>query len=66
LNKPFEIVDDTEKEILAKIGSGELEIIKRFSNQISFEAGLYDVWINIDFGGEFNLLLVIISVNLLS
>jgi hypothetical protein len=56
LNQAFEIVDDDEKRILEKIGNGEMNIVKRFSDQISFEAGLYDVWLNIDFEEEFDLL----------
>ncbi|MDD4251322.1 MAG: hypothetical protein PHX27_03990, partial [Candidatus ainarchaeum sp.] len=56
LNTVFEMTDDTEKAILTKIMNGEIDVVKRFSTQASFEAGLYDAWMNIDFGGDFDLL----------
>lgn len=49
LTTPLQIISEEERKILEYIKSGKLSITKRFSNQEQVEAGLYDVWFNIDF-----------------
>ncbi|MFA5763578.1 MAG: carboxypeptidase-like regulatory domain-containing protein [archaeon] len=51
----FQVIDNDEMSILEKLTSGKISVVKRFSNQTSFEAGLYDVWYNIDFLDDFDI-----------
>jgi hypothetical protein len=51
----LQVIDNDEIAILNKLTSGKINVVKRFSNQTSFEAGLYDVWLNIDFLDTFDI-----------
>ncbi len=56
LNRAFEVISEDEKKLLEKIASQDFSIVKRFTEQSSIEAGLYDVYFNIDFQNDFDIL----------
>lgn len=52
LTTPFQVSSEEERKILEYMKAGKLNITKRFSSQEQVEAGLYDIWLNIDFGDD--------------
>jgi hypothetical protein len=52
LDRAFERITENERKVLEYMSEGRISITKRFSEQERISAGLYDVWLNIDFGEE--------------
>ncbi|VVB75550.1 Uncharacterised protein [uncultured archaeon] len=46
----------TEKDIVNYLASGNFKVKKKFSGENTVEAGLYDVWINIDANNHFRVI----------
>ena len=55
LNELLQIDDASEREMLEHLNTSNFNMVKRYSNQANVEAGLYDVYMYVDFGEDFTI-----------